>query len=171
MARKAEKPLEQIVREVGRYPIDAYVFVQECISLATDRVHGAMAPTLHTVATWMAQEGLTPEEFRERWRIGELPPEIVEAVQQLGGPEKMNRHVTGQQLCEVIRDVARERWGLMARNVLARWGITRTEDLGEIVFALVNNGWLQKQPTDTIDDFNNVFSFAEAFDRTYRMLE
>jgi len=57
----------------------------------------------------------------------------------------------------------------MARRVLGRWGVETTEDIGQIVFALVNNGWLQKQPTDSIEDFDNVFSFAEAFDQAYRI--
>jgi uncharacterized repeat protein (TIGR04138 family) len=170
MSKQPEKPLDQIVREVGRYAMDAFIFVQECIGLATERVHGPMTPAATEVAAWMARKGITPDELCERWETGQVPPDIAKAVQQLGGPERMNRHVTGQQLCEVIRDIARERWGLMARGVLSRWGITRTEDLGQIVFALVNNGWLQKQPTDSIEDFDDVFSFTEAFDREYRML-
>ncbi len=171
MGSQPSKPLEQIVREVGTYAIDAYVFVQECIGLATDRVHGEMPPSAAEVAKWMGQHNTLPDELLERWESGDLPPDIISAIRQIGGPEKMNRHVSGQQLCEVIRDIARERWGLMARSVLARWGVTTTEDIGQIVFALVNNGWLQKQPTDSIDDFNQVFTFIDAFDRTYRMLE
>ena len=34
----------------------------------------------------------------------------------------------------------------MAKGVLARWNICRTEDIGAIIFALVENDWLQKQP-------------------------
>jgi uncharacterized repeat protein (TIGR04138 family) len=171
MATQPVKPLDQIVREVGKYKTDAFMFVQECIGLATDRVHGPMSPEAAGIAGWMAQQEIAPDELLERWQVGDLPPEIIEAINELGGPEKLNRHVTGQQLCEVIRDIARERWGLMARSVLARWGVHRTEDIGQIVFALVNNAYLQKQPTDSIEDFNNVFKFSDAFDRSYRMLE
>lgn len=171
MTRQPEKTLEQIVAEVGRYAIDAFVFVQECIGLATERVHGPLPSGAESVAKWMAREGVGPDELRERWEIDDLPPDILNALRRIGGPESMNRHVTGPQLCEVVRDVARERWGLMARSVLARWGVATTEDIGQIVFALVANGWLQKQPTDTIDDFNAVFDFAEAFDRSYRIVE
>lgn len=170
MPKQPDKPLEQIVSEVGRYGIDAFVFVQECIGLATDRVHGPLSPTAAELVAWMHQQEITPDDILERWHAGDLPADIVNAIEELGGPEKLNRHVTGQQLCQVVRDVALERWGLMARGVLTRWGVNRTEDIGEIVFALVNNGWLQKQPTDSIHDFDNVFSFAEAFDRTYQIL-
>jgi uncharacterized repeat protein (TIGR04138 family) len=170
MGKQPDKPLEQIVEELGRYAMDAFIFVQECIGMATDRVHGPLSPAAAEVVAWMHRRGITPDDLQTRWDTGELPPDIVNTVRQLGGPEKMNRHVTGQQLCEVVRDVALERWGLMARKVLGRWGLQRTEDIGQIVFALVNNGWLQKQPTDQIEDFENVFSFPEAFDRDYRIV-
>jgi uncharacterized repeat protein (TIGR04138 family) len=170
MAKEPEKPLEQIVQEVGRYAIDAYVFVQECIGLATDHVHGPLSPGAKEVIDWMYRRGLTPEDLRVRSETGELPPDIINKIRQLGGPEKLNRHVSGAQLCLVIRDVARERWGLMARGVLSRWGVRSTEDFGQIVFALVNNGWLQKEPTDSIRDFDQVFSFTEAFDQSYEIL-
>lgn len=170
MGKEPDKSLEQIVQEVGRYAIDAYVFVQECIGLATDHVHGPLSPGAKEVIDWMYRRELTPEDLRARWEVGELPPDIAKAVRELGGPEQFNRHVTGQQLCEVVRDVALERWGLMARGVLARWGVHSTEDIGKIVFALVNNGWLQKQSTDDIHDFDHVFSFAEAFDQSYEIM-
>jgi uncharacterized repeat protein (TIGR04138 family) len=170
MVKEPEKPLDQIVQEVGRYAIDAYVFVQECIGLATDHVHGPLSPAAKEVIDWMYRRGITPEDLRVRSETGELPPDIIKKIQQLGGPEKLNRHVSGAQLCHVIRDVARERWGLMARGVLSRWGVQSTEDFGQIVFALVNNGWLQKEPTDSIADFDHVFSFAEAFDQSYEIL-
>jgi len=79
------------------------------------------------------------------------------------------RHVSGAQLCEGIREVAMKRWGLMARPVLHRWNITTTRDFGEIVFLLVSNGWLQKESSDNIDDFNDVYDFAEVFEHSFEM--
>jgi len=169
MSHKPSKPLEQIVREVGRYPVDAFLFIQECIGLASERVHGPLSQDQAALAQWMGREGIDPDELATRAETGNLPPDIVRAIKNLGGLQRVNRHVTGQQLCEAIRGIALERWGLMARNVLTRWNITRTEDIGAIVFALVDNGWLQKQPTDRIEDFEQVFSFSEAFDHQYRI--
>ena len=164
-----KKSLDEIVSAVGRYPMDAYLFVQECVSLATERVHGAPSPGQIAVIKWMSEHELSPEQLQELAEQGELPVEVAAGIEQSGGLERMNRHVTGQQLCGAIRDIALERWGLMARGVLARWNIHRTEDIGAIVFALVENDWLQKQPTDSIDDFNQVFDFDLAFDRSYQI--
>ncbi|HSW47148.1 MAG TPA: Minf_1886 family protein [Phycisphaerae bacterium] len=169
MPSKQLKPLEDIVREVGRYPFEAYLFVQEAIGLAAEKVHGPMSTDQRVVATWMSKNDITPEDLLQRFDTGNLPEEIVEAVDRLGGATNLNRHVTGQELCWGIRDIALERWGLMARGVLARWNIHSTEDLGAIVFALVENQWLAKQPTDRIEDFRNVYHFVEVFDRQYQI--
>jgi uncharacterized repeat protein (TIGR04138 family) len=73
-------------------------------------------------------------------------------------------HVTGKELLEGLRDLARERFGLMARTVLNQWGIRRTLDFGEIVFNLVEEQIMSKQDSDTREDFEDVYDFEEAFD-------
>ena len=73
-------------------------------------------------------------------------------------------HVTGRELLEAIRRFARERYGLLAPDVLRSWGVHRTEDFGEIVFNLVDARLLSKTPEDSKDDFRQVYSFEEAFD-------
>jgi uncharacterized repeat protein (TIGR04138 family) len=77
------------------------------------------------------------------------------------------RHISGHELAEGARDLAIERWGLMARTVLDYWGIRSTRDLGAIVFALVDCGVLVRQEDDSLDDFDDVFDFGAAFDRGY----
>ena len=77
------------------------------------------------------------------------------------------RHITGRELVGACRDLALQRYGVLARMVLEHWGITSTADFGDIVFTLVELGLLMSQPTDTRDDFVAVFDFADAFDRDY----
>jgi uncharacterized repeat protein (TIGR04138 family) len=77
------------------------------------------------------------------------------------------RHISGRELAEGCRDLAIERFGLMARSVLEFWGIRTTKDLGQIVFALVECGVLVKQEGDCVDEFCDVFCFSEAFERNY----
>jgi uncharacterized repeat protein (TIGR04138 family) len=82
---------------------------------------------------------------------------------------KASRHVSGQQLCEGLRQFALARWGLLARTVLRRWNVIRTEDFGTIVFTLVENEDMAKTEHDTIDDFREVYDFATAFESAYRI--
>lgn len=77
------------------------------------------------------------------------------------------RHITGRELATACRDLALERYGVMARLVLDHWGVRRTADIGDIVFALVDLGLLISQSTDTRDEFLDVFEFEEAFEREY----
>ena len=64
-------------------------------------------------------------------RLGMGEDATSEATEETEGaaPE---RHVTGQQLCEAIRQFALEQYGYMAKDVLASWGIHSTGDFCEI---------------------------------------
>ena len=77
------------------------------------------------------------------------------------------RHISGRELSQGVRDLALVQFGPLARTVLEHWGIHRTEDLGEIVFALVDCGILVKQDEDRQEDFRDVFDFEEAFELDY----
>ncbi|MFW6059863.1 MAG: Minf_1886 family protein [Phycisphaeraceae bacterium] len=74
-----------------------------------------------------------------------------------------SRHVSGRDLCYGLRDYAIEQYGLLARIVLRRWRIERSEDFGHIVFTMVEAGLMHKTDEDTIADFEDVFDFSEAF--------
>jgi len=80
-----------------------------------------------------------------------------------------SRHVSGQELCEGLREFALMQWGLLARTVLRRWDITCTLDFGRIVFALIDAGQMQRTDEDTIEDFRNVYDFKTAFEAGYRI--
>jgi uncharacterized repeat protein (TIGR04138 family) len=60
-----------------------------------------------------------------------------------------------------------DRFGPLARTVLEHWGIHTTDELGEIVFALVDAGVLVAEPQDRAQDFQGLFDFEEAFERGY----
>ncbi len=77
------------------------------------------------------------------------------------------RHVSGTELAGAVRELALERFGPLARTVLEHWGVHSTADLGEIVFLLVDCGVLTKQPSDTREDFEDVYTFEEAFGGDY----
>lgn len=84
-------------------------------------------------------------------------------LEQLDTP----RHISGAELAESARELALDRFGPMARTVLAYWGIHSTADLGEVVFALVECGVLIKEAGDSREDFEGLYTFEEAFERSY----
>lgn len=77
------------------------------------------------------------------------------------------RHITGGELAVACRDLALDRYGLMARLVLEHWGVRSTSDIGDIVFTLVDLGLLISQPNDAREEFTAVFEFDDAFERQY----
>ena len=77
-----------------------------------------------------------------------------------------SRHVTAHELLESLRILALERYGTNAREQLRSWGVTRCEDFGEIVFALIDNGVFGKRPEDRKEDFENGYDFETAFPST-----
>lgn len=114
--------------------------------------------------------------------LGLYPLEAFEFVQaglaftasQIHGPaaEKKAstpRHVSGRQLAVGLRDYAHAAYGLMARPVLAKWGIHSTLDFGRIVFAMVEAGFLRKQQEDSLEDFRDVYDFKSDFDAAYHI--
>ena len=77
------------------------------------------------------------------------------------------RHISGQELAHGVRDLALDQYGLLARTVLEHWGIHSTDDLGEIVFAMVDYGVLTKREEDRLEDFRSLYDFEEVFERDY----
>lgn len=71
-----------------------------------------------------------------------------------------NKHVTGQKLCEVIKDHAIASYSIFAQRVLSSWGINKTDDIGEIVYLLINEGVFGKNKNDKKEDFNDVFDMS-----------
>ena len=76
-------------------------------------------------------------------------------------------HISGEELAWACRDLAREQFGLTSRTVLSHWGIESTEDIGRIVYVLIDVGLLIPRDEDRIEDFQSVYDFYEAFEGEY----
>jgi uncharacterized repeat protein (TIGR04138 family) len=79
------------------------------------------------------------------------------------------RHVTGRQLLDGVRDLALREFGLMARTVFKVWGVQRTDDFGQIVFNLVEANLMSKTDEDDPLDFHEVYDLDRALTEGYRI--
>ncbi|MDR0869610.1 MAG: hypothetical protein LBN39_02340 [Planctomycetaceae bacterium] len=77
--------------------------------------------------------------------------------------------VSGQDLCRAARDYAVQQYGLLAKSVLNSMGIRKTNDIGAIVYNLIEARLMNKTDRDSIDDFSDVFDFDEAFNEEYKI--
>ncbi len=74
------------------------------------------------------------------------------------------RHVSAAELVRGLCANAKHRFGLFAHTVLAKWGLETSDDVGEIVFQLIEAGILSRQESDARADFVGVVDFREALD-------
>lgn len=126
--------LDQVLKKDPRYDRDAYVFVREALD--------------HTLK-------MLKKPDRKQ---------VLRMAREMGDESKLlPSHVTGRELLQGIRDLARNQFGPLAKTVLEHWGVKRCEDFGEIVFNMVDAGLLGKTEQDSKADFAGGYDFEEAF--------
>jgi uncharacterized repeat protein (TIGR04138 family) len=91
--------------------------------------------------------------------------EALDYTQKIASKSQQDRirHVSGMELLEGVRKFAVTQFGPMTKTVLNEWGLTKTLDFGEIVFILIDYSVLAKTQDDKVEDFDNGFSFEDAF--------
>ena len=159
--------LDDLVQSVGRYPEEAFLFVRDGLNFAVQNIHGEETEAHQLLARFLNQNNMDWNDLIAQYHAGQVEDFIAQAIEAAGGCEKLNRHVGGRELCWGLRDFALRRWGMMARTVLTHWKVKTTKDFGRIVFAFIDQDLMQKQEGDCIEDFDEVYSFEEAFDRGY----
>jgi len=88
---------------------------------------------------------------------------VQEALRSAHERSGTRRHVTGKELLAAFRELAKSEFGPLSRTVLAEWGLRATEDVGNVVFNLVEAEELGKTDEDDLADFRDVFDFDSAF--------
>jgi uncharacterized repeat protein (TIGR04138 family) len=133
------RELAELLEEDPRYKVGAYEFIFDALAYAQNVLH---------MGTESASEP-----------VGETDED----------PDEPQQHVTGQELCEAIRQFALQQYGFMAKTVLNNWGIHTTGDFGEIVFNLIRFGRMRKTPHDRREDFDDVYDFDAAFQQEFKI--
>lgn len=72
-------------------------------------------------------------------------------------------NVNAAELLEGFRLHTLQEFGPMSVTVLSYWGIRTCEDVGHMVFNLVQSGVFVKTDEDTIESFREGYDFEEAF--------
>lgn len=135
----------QFMKRDPRYLLDAYKFVRDGLSYATEVLQ---------LGSRRKPKGAASEEARKvRERAGS----------ETGGELTGENHLTGQELCEALRLYAVAQYGFMAKSVLNSWGIHCTGDFGNIVYNMIDIGMMKKSEKDQRDHFDDVYDFQEVF--------
>lgn len=145
-------PLFQLLQRDRRYTLEAYLFVLESLSFAQESLGLGQEPAI---------EELEPLPGGEAEAAGGT----ARGRRARGRKQEAERHVSGPQLCEAARLYGLQQYGFLTPTGLASWGIRSTDDLGEIVFNMIDIGQMRKTKTDRREDFHGVYQFGEAFAR------
>jgi uncharacterized repeat protein (TIGR04138 family) len=81
------------------------------------------------------------------------------------------RHISGQELSHGFKCYAIDQFGPMANDVVSQWNLRSTEDIGIIVFNLIDVGLLSRDNDDRPEDFQAVYRFEDVFSQPYPYLE
>ena len=66
-------------------------------------------------------------------------------------------------LLDEFRETALDQYGPLAYTVLTEWGVTCTEDVGEMMFNLAEAHRVEREEGDTSESFVGRYDFKEAF--------
>jgi uncharacterized repeat protein (TIGR04138 family) len=139
-----EEVLELVLAKDTRYHRDAYQFLREALDYTQKKA---------------GKEYRVPSEARDT--------ATLEEAKAVAPKEEEQKHVSGQELLEGIRDYALKEFGPMVMTVFEEWGIRSCKDFGEMVFLLVDHRILRKTDKDSHADFENGYDFYEAFRKPY----
>jgi uncharacterized repeat protein (TIGR04138 family) len=99
-------------------------------------------------------------------RRGEFRPEAyfftLDALNSTVERLSVRRHLSGPEVLDGVVRLANRRFGDQAADILHRWGISSTRDVGVIIYDLIEAGILSKTEDDELDDFDGVFDLPEA---------
>jgi uncharacterized repeat protein (TIGR04138 family) len=87
--------------------------------------------------------------------------------QQKRGHADPSVHVTAAELMDGFRQYALKEFGPMVMTVLEHWRVTSSEDVGNIVFNLIEAGVFGKTDSDRRQDFRAAIDFHAAFIAPY----
>ena len=87
---------------------------------------------------------------------------LVTVLDTLGG-EDHNEHFSSEDILEEFRESALEQFGPLTYTVLTEWGVKCTEDVGEMMFNLVESKRIARDEQDTPENFMGGYDFKEAF--------
>lgn len=93
---------------------------------------------------------------------------VQDEMKKQGNIKEGPNHITGKQLAIGCRDFALQEFGMMAGTVLKSWGISRTDDFGEIVYNLIGVELMTKNDTDRKEDFHNVYNLQKELSQEFQ---
>ena len=85
---------------------------------------------------------------------------VMDVIHFLG---EGGKHMTAGDILDEFKECALDQYGPMAYAVLREWGVNSCEDIGEMMFNLVEFRRIRKDDDDRQEDFSGGYDFKEVF--------
>ena len=85
---------------------------------------------------------------------------LMDCVHYLG---KEGKHMSAEDVLEEFKERTLDQFGPLSYTVLTEWGLSGTEDIGEMMFNLTEFHRLRKDEDDTQESFVGGYDFRETF--------
>jgi len=85
---------------------------------------------------------------------------LMDVVHFLG---ENGKHMSSGDILDEFRERTLDQYGPMSYTVLSEWGLSRCEDIGEMMFNLVESRRIAKDENDSPEGFVGGYDFKEAF--------
>ena len=85
---------------------------------------------------------------------------LMDVIRYLG---ENGKHMGAEDILDEFRERTLDQYGPMSYTVLSEWGVTRCEDIGEMMSNFVESRRVRQDENDSLEDFANGFDFREAF--------
>ena len=85
---------------------------------------------------------------------------LMDVIHYLG---RDGKHMSGADILEEFKERALAQYGPMTYTVLTEWGLSRCEDIGEMMFNLTDAHRVSKDENDTPESFVGGYDFKETF--------
>ena len=85
---------------------------------------------------------------------------LMDCIHSLGNEGK---HMSAADILDEFREILLDQYGPMAYTVVTEWGLSSCEDVGEMMFNLVEFHRVGKDEDDAPEGFLGGYDFKEAF--------
>ena len=85
---------------------------------------------------------------------------LMDCIRYLG---EEDRHMSAADILDEFRNRALDQYGPLTYTVLTEWGLSRCEDIGEMMFNLTEFHRVGKDEDDSPEAFLGGYDFREAF--------
>ena len=91
---------------------------------------------------------------------------LMDVIHYLG---KDGKHMSAEDIMDEFKERTLDQYGPLSYTVLTEWGLTRCEDLGEMMFNLADFHRVRRDPDDSPESFIGGYDFEETFLAPYQV--